>query len=241
MNALFVITSAVESRFGVYNPEQRLQMTLETIANVRDRVPGVKIAISEVSGNGLAQQYEDRLLEQVDVYLDFTTNDEVRRVYNNPSWYDNWDIVKNLTELTTFPIALEQLMINQELKGIDRIFKMSGRYQLNDRFDINFYNHDQAVNKIVIGKEVPSQFPFQVTGQSMQYMCRVLSWPTWMQEDMIRYYIDACNYMKDRLATGGYADIEHCLYYAMPKDRVLQLDEIGVYGNIAPNGHPIIN
>jgi hypothetical protein len=241
MNAMFVITSAVESRFGVYSPEQRLDMTLATIANVREHVPGAKIVISEVSGNGLSQQYEDALIEQVDVYLDFTTNSDVRKIYNNPHWYDNWDIVKNLTELSTFPFALEQLILNQELEGIDRVFKMSGRYLLNDKFDIDFYNQESVVNKIVIGKEVPSQFPFHVTGQSMQYMCRVLSWPTWMQEDMIRYYLNGCNYMKDRMLAGGYADIEHCLYYAMPKERVFQVEEVGVYGNIAPNGVPIVN
>lgn len=241
MNPLFIITSAVETRFGIYNAEQRLAMTLDTIANIRERVPNVKIVLSEVSGNGLRQEYEDALVEKVDVYLDFTSNELVRRIYNHPAWANNWDVVKNLTELSSFPVALEQLITHNELEGVDRVFKMSGRYLLNDKFDMSFYDSPEVQGKVVIGKSVPSQFPFEVTKQSMQYMCRVLSWPVAMQKDMIDYYNNGCRYMQERMQAGGYADIEHCLYYAIPKELVHEVEEVGVYGNIAPNGAPIVN
>jgi hypothetical protein len=238
---MFMVTSAVESRFGVYTPAQRLEQTLATISNLRKQVPGCQIVLSEVSGNGLQSQFEDALMDAVDVFLDFTNNTEVRGIYNEPRWYDNWDVVKNLTELTTFPQALHQVIQAGMLSDVDRVFKMSGRYLLNDKFDPVFYEKEEVANKVVIGRAVPSQFPPQVTGLSMQYMCRLLSWPSHMQEDMISYYINGCNYMKDRMMMGGYADIEHCLYYAIPKDLVYEVDEVGVYGNIAPNGAPIIN
>jgi hypothetical protein len=241
IRAMFMVTSAVESRFGIYSPQQRLDQTLATIANLRDRVPGCQIVLSEVSGNGLQSRYEEQLMDAVDVFLDFTNNTEVRGIYNEPRWYDNWDVVKNLTELTTFPQALHQVLQADLLGDVDRIFKMSGRYLLNDKFDLSYYEHSEVANKVVIGKSVPSQFPVQVTGLQMQYMCRLLSWPTHMQEDMISYYLTGCNYMKDRMMVGGYADIEHCLYYAIPKNLVHEVDEVGVYGNIAPNGHPIVN
>lgn len=242
MNTLVIVTSAVESRFGIYNADQRLAMTLETIANLRERVPGVKIVINEVSGNGISAEREAALLSACDIYLDFTTNHEVNWIYNNSAWYENWDIVKNLTELTTFPMSLQSLLDSGELEGIDRIFKMSGRYLLNDKFDLDFYSTDTVRSKIVIGKRVPSQFPAAVVGGlTEQYMARLLSWPTSMQKDMIDYYVNARDYMRERLRAGGYADIEHCLFYALPKERVHEVDEVGVYGTIAPNGHPIVN
>jgi hypothetical protein len=241
MKPMVIITSAVESRFGIYTAQQRLEMTLETVKNVRERVPGVKIAISEVSGGGLNTVYEDQLLDACDVYLDFTTNHEVNWIYSNTAWYDNWDIVKNLTELTTFPRALETIRDAGELKEINRIFKMSGRYLLNDKFDPEFYNTDAAKDKIIIGRRRPSQFPFQVTKLAEQYMARLLSWPVFMHGNMITYYNEARDYMRGRLEAGGYADIEHCLFHALPKDKVLELDEVGVYGTIAPNGAPIVN
>lgn len=241
MNALVIVTSAVESRFGIYNADQRLAMTLDTIKNLRERIPNVKIVVNEVSGNGLDATRESALLDACDIFLDFTTNKEVNWIYNNPAWYDNWDVVKNLTELTTFPLSLRSLLDSNELEGIDRIFKMSGRYLLNEKFDINFYSTDSVKDKIVIGKRVPSQFPFQVTRLAEQYMARLLSWPSSMHADMINYYVNARDYMRERMRAGGYADIEHCLFYALPKEHVLEVDQVGVYGTIAPNGQPIIN
>lgn len=241
MKTTFIVTSAVNSRFGVYTPEQRLDMTLQTLQCLRDRVPGCKIVISEVSGNGISQEMEDKLMDACDVYLDFTTNNEVNIIYNSPTWYNNWDIVKNLTELTTFPIALKTLLDAGEVDGQDRLFKMSGRYLLNDKFDLAMYEQEDFKDKIVIGKSVPSQFPYHVTELQMQYMCRLLSWPASRHKDMIDYYNVGRNYMVQRLAKGGYADIEHCLYYSIPSMFVKEVEEVGVYGNIAPNGAPIIN
>lgn len=241
MNTTFIVTSAVYSRFGIYTPEQRLAMTLDTLQCLRDRVPGCKIVVSEVSGSGISVVAEDKLSDACDVFLDFTTNTDVRAIYSNQSWYDNWDIVKNLTELSTFPVALKTLQDAGEIDGQNRIFKMSGRYLLNDKFDLGFYEQPEVKDTVVIGKEVASQFPQHVTGLDRQYMCRLLSWPNALHSDMIKWYENGRDYMKQRMSVGGYADIEHCLWYAIPKEHVTQVEEVGVYGNIAPNGMPIVN
>jgi hypothetical protein len=241
MKTTFIVTSAVNSRFGVYTPEQRLDMTLQTLQCLRDRVPGCKIVISEVSGDGIAQDMEDQLMDACDVYIDFSTNKEVNVIYTSPTWYNNWDIVKNLTELSTFPQALQTLLDSGEVEGQDRLFKMSGRYLLNDKFDLSVYEQDDVKDKIVIGKKVASQFPYAVTEMSMQYMCRLLSWPASKHADMIEYYKIARNHMVQRVAKGGYSDIEHSLCFSLPPSYVKELEEVGVYGNIAPNGAPIVN
>jgi hypothetical protein len=112
---------------------------------------------------------------------------------------------------------------------------------LNDQFNLDFYSTAEAKDKIVIGKRQPSQFSFQVTRLTEQYMARLLSWPVSMHNDMIAYYNTARDYMRERLKAGGYADIEHCLFYSLPKERVLEIEKVGVHGTIAPNGAAITN
>lgn len=241
MKTTFIVTSAVNSRFGIYTPEQRLDMTMRTLECLRQRVPECKIIINEVSGSGLSSSMENSLADACDVYVDFTTNSEVRFIYTAPQWHNNWDVVKNLTELTTFPQSLQTLWDAGEIQDQDRIFKMSGRYLLNDKFDLSLYEQDGIKDQVVIGKSVPSQFPLAVVGMTTQYMCRLLSWPVGRHLDMINYYNVGKHYMVDRMALGGYADIEHCLYHSIPRHIVHELQEVGVYGTIAPNGAPIVN
>lgn len=237
MKSAFVVTSAVQSKFGVYDPDQRLIQTLATIQVLRQKVPGCVVAVMEVSGGGLDERFENALLDHADYYVDFTTNDQVRDWYRS----DNWDVVKNITELHCFPQALMALDDQGAFNGVDRVFKMSGRYLLNDRFDYNLYSQPEVADKIVIGKAVPTHFPYAVTLQNMQYMCRVLSWPKSMHDYVVDAYWRAAAYMVDRLKYGGYADIEHCLYYAFDRSRVHEVDEVGVEGTIAPNGQAIVN
>jgi hypothetical protein len=237
MKSAFVVTSAVQSKFGVYNPDQRLIQTLGTIQRVRDVVPDCTIAVMEVSGAGLEPKYDEALVNASDYFVDFTTNSLVRDWYQS----DNWDVVKNITELHCFPQALSALKEQGAFDDVQRVFKMSGRYLLNDKFDYQFYNSPEAQGKIVIGKAVPSHFPYHVTLQNMQYMCRVLSWPVEMHDYVVDAYYRAAAYMVDRLKNGGYSDIEHCLYYAFDRALVHEVTEIGVEGTIAPNGQPIVN
>ncbi len=240
---LVLVTSAVETRFGIYTADQRLDMTLGTLRNLRERMPGCVIAISEVSGAGLQQKYEDALLEECDYYFDWTKDPGTNYIYSNKQWHDNWDVVKNLTELTTFPKVLKAITDQNLLEenGITRCFKMSGRYQLNDKFDLAQYESAEWKDRVIIGKRYPSQFPYEVTLLREQYMCRLLSWPTELHAGMTEWYSRGRDYMITRLNAGGYADIEHCLFYAIPQDVVHPVDEVGVFGNIAPNGAPIVN
>ena len=42
--------------------------------------------------------------------------------------------------------------------------------------------------------------------------------------------------MMTRLGEGGYIDIEHSLFACMPKELILELNTVGVEGNLGPNG-----
>jgi len=154
---------------------------------------------------------------------------------------DNWDIVKNSTEILCFGKTLRLCLEDGDFDGCDRIHKMSGRYILNAKFNESLPLYEKYADRIIIGEKYKSQFPPGVTGIDLQYMARLWSWPADITERIVKVYEDSLNYIAQRVTDGGYADIEHVLYKFLPADLVTEIPVLGVEGSIAPNGQPIQN
>jgi hypothetical protein len=231
----FIVTSAVNSKFGIYSPEERLAQTVITLQNIKFKIPDAKIIVMECAGTALTQSQSDTLENNCDLLLDFSQDPDVLAIYQS----DNWDVVKNSTEIMCFGRVLRMCQDDGDFEGIGRIHKMSGRYVLNDEFDLSVY--EQYKDQIIIGPKHQSQFPYQVTGIELQYMARLWSWPADQTERVIQVYNDSLSYIGQRVSQGGYADIEHVLYKFLPPELVQELPVLGVEGFIAPNGVPIKN
>jgi hypothetical protein len=230
----FMITSAINTKFGVFSAEQRLQQTKDTINSIAGRVAGVKIFLIEMSAIPLTQEQRSELALLVDDIIDFDDNQDVKDIFNGS---ENWDWVKNATEVMCFKQAIEQLQEQGEFAGIDRIHKISGRYVLSDAFDLTVF--DKNTDKIIVKQQMTSQFPHEVTLVNRQYMSRLWSWPTSLTEEVIKVYEDGFVYIAERIAAGGYCDIEHMLYKFLPQQHVHEVAKTGVSGNIGPNGQRI--
>lgn len=235
----FVVTSAINSKFGVFTPAERLTQTLDTITSIRSRVPMALVVVMECCGTPPTQDQHNQLVEASDLFIDYSRDSDVQALYDN----DNWDVVKNGTEIMVFSRLLNLLKKDQwfVLQGVDRIHKMSGRYVLNDLFDLETYEDSTNRDKIIIGPKYRSQFPIEVTQVPLQYMARLWSWPTTRLDEVIKVYEDSFVFFAERLAQGGYVDIEHVLYKFLNPDNVHEIQNIGVEGCIAPNGSPIKN
>lgn len=231
----FLVTSAVNSKFGIYNSDQRLLQTIITLQNVKFKVPNAKIIVMECAGTPLTETQSELIEQNCDLLLDFSRDPDVQAIYQS----DNWDVVKNSTEIMCFGRALRMCRDDGDFAGYDRIHKMSGRYILNDEFNLAVY--EQYSDKIIIGPKHKSQFPFQVTGIELQYMARLWSWPADKLDTVIKVYEDSLAYIGDRVSHGGYADIEHVLYKFLPSELVQEIPVLGVEGSIAPNGVAIKN
>lgn len=233
----FIVTSAINSKFGVFTPPQRLLQTFDTIASIKARVPGAKIIVMECAGTSVNEQQENLLRMNCDVFINCSNDEDVQALYDS----DNWDVVKNGTEIMCFSRVLSILQNEKMLDGIDRVHKMSGRYILNDMFDLELYEQLDLQNKIIIGPKHQSQFPIETTTVPLQYMARLWSWPNTMTKDVIDVYIQSFKFFAERLAAGGYVDIEHVLYKFLPVEHVHEVQNLGVEGKIAPNGAAIKN
>ena len=233
----FVVTSAINSKFGVYSPEQRLEQTLDTITSIRLRLPRTKIFVMECCGTPITDEQAAQLIKVSDGFINYDMDPDVVAMYDS----DNWDVVKNGTEIMCFGRALNKLKEADQFKDIDRIHKMSGRYILNDLFDPAMYDQSTNLDKIVIGPKFKSQFPPEVTQVPFQYMARLWSWPTSRLDEVIKVYEDSLVFFAERLSQGGYVDIEHVLAKFLNPEHVVEIQNLGVEGCIAPNGQPIKN
>ena len=227
----FMITSAINTKFGVFNSDQRLQQTKDTINSINGRVPAAKIYLIEMGAIPLTEQQRFELAVLVDGIVDFNDDQDVKDIFNGS---ENWDWVKNATEVMCFTQAIEQLREDGAFDDIDRIHKISGRYTLSDAFELSRY--DFYPDKIFVKQQMTSQFPHQVTLVDKQYMSRLWSWPVALTDEVIKSYEDGFTYIAWRISEGGYCDIEHMLYKFLPQQHIHEVAMTGVSGNIGPNG-----
>ena len=176
----FMITSAINTKFGVFTAEQRLQQTIDTINSINGRVPGAKIFLIEMAAIPLTDEQRDRLNPLVDGIMDFDEDPDVKDIFNGS---ENWDWVKNATEVMCFSQAIQGLEEIGAFGDVDRIHKISGRYTLSDAFNLDVY--DQHPDKIIVKKRMTSQFPYHLTLVDKQYMSRLWSWPVSINAEIV--------------------------------------------------------
>jgi hypothetical protein len=232
MNSLFILSSAINSKFGKFTPAERLQQTLDSIASVKQRWPSADICVVEMTGVPIPEDQVQAINAQVEYFFDCTRDPAVVDIYNST---DNWDIVKNTTEVMCFTNVLTKLLETGAIAEYDRVFKMSGRYLLTENFDPAYY--ESVTDRIVMLERKHSQFPPEVTGgKQFQYMSRLWSWPADVTEQVVDAYNDGFVAMAERYAEGGYFDIEHMLFAYLPQDLVTEIPRVGLRGLLGPNG-----
>lgn len=232
----FMVTSAINTKFGIFDSVQRLNQTIETVESIKARSPGSKIILLEMSAIPLTDEQRGKLISLADNFIDFTSDKSVIELFNST---DNWDVVKNVTEVLCFLQALVKLKDTNALQGIERVFKISGRYTLNDDFDIEYYKSYSVKTHIVIKEAKKSQFAYNLIKAEKQFMSRLWSWPTVLIDDIISVYQQTLFLMQQRILDGGYIDIEHSLYELLDHEKVIQKEIMGVEGNLGPTARKV--
>lgn len=229
---LFIISSAIQTKFGVYNIEQRLQQTYNTVKSVADRVKDPTICIVECSGIPLSQELSEVLQKMCHILVDNSKDKIIQDIHNNTP---NWDVVKTVCEMVCYKNAFDLLSENGHSQEHDRIYKLSGRYELNDNFNLKM--HERS-SKIILAKKRYSQFSHlgDMVGIKYQYPSRLWSWPQEHHELIRQFYSQCLEELDQRLPQNRFADIEHLMYEFLPKDLLKEVNKIGVEGRIGTNG-----
>jgi hypothetical protein len=227
MKNLFLLSSAINAKHGIYSPRERFNQTLATCVSIKKRCPNSDIIMVDGGLKPANESQIEKLSPYITDFMFYGDRLPVQEIQKST----NHDIVKNLIEIFMFTDVLD----GPDFSQYSRIFKISGRYTLNENFDVS-----KHVGPIVIRGPYTSQFPPHVTGGiELQYMSRLWSFDISQHEYVAEVYKKMYEHMKRRLDDGGYVDIEHLLYHHLDKNLVTNIEKIGVSGHIAPNGSEV--
>jgi hypothetical protein len=123
----------------------------------------------------------------------------------------------------------------------DRIFKLSGRYQVTDKFDIAKFSNANTKDKYVFKKAQPSWINPADTGVNTLLQTRLWSFTPAMLLNTMQLYKDIIETMVGLFNQNKYIDNEHAMSKFIPRDMLVELETVGLQGNIAPNGMMIID
>jgi len=148
MNNITLITSIIDTPNtplsytncrSIFNKEQRFEHTKKTILSIREKIPDNKIFLIECSQ--LTDSESIFFKENVDYFINImdTDNEKIIQRMFTPS--------KSMGEGTMTTIALWHLFNNSI--EFDNLFKISGRYWLNENFNYDLYDNNLSyIHKI---------------------------------------------------------------------------------------------
>jgi len=206
----FIITSTVATDFGTGD---RLEETLGTIESIRKRLDA-KIYLIDSS---VADWNEKPVKEAVDVFLrvsDSNTKNIIESGYGMP-------FIKSATEVYLMQIALDLMGSNA-----GRIYKISGRYRLNDDFS------SHSGQNFTFLPAMGTSIPFDKCYTDGMLMTRLYSFPGEFRTYFANVLTQVSKYLWSTYSKGGLTDIEHGLYKHIGVDLCKFVSPIGVEGRI---------
>lgn len=221
-DGIFYVTSAVcvNGRLSIFSDEERFEQTVNTIKSIQKYCPNSQIYVVDVSSEEGYEKYLDKISETGANVLYIGDHPIVREYSKNG--------MKSQGELTALILFLE--WFEQNKVEAKRIYKISGRYELNDNFKLGL----EYKNSFVFLKSVDSWMPEEIqnaTGIKKFFETRLYH----MDYNLFPLYkksvydmLETCNKYN--------VNIEHSIYHVLKDKNVVELDKVGLSGRIAPSG-----
>lgn len=245
MKNIVLLTSALYTNYGIYNPQERIKQTLETAKSAKKYIPGAVIIL--VDNSKVDVQNDDsaeinELIDTVDYYIDNSDDVDIQYFHNN---VQNYDIGKNAMEAMGLHKALVYIdsdpAIKAEFDSAARVFKLSGRYLVTDKFDITAFDNPGTKGKYVFKRAQPAWINPQDTGVTTLLQTRLWSFSPELLMPTIQMYQKIIENMINLFNQSKYIDNEHSMSKFIPRDQLVELETVGLTGNIAPNGMMVID
>lgn len=229
MTRLYLVTSAIHTPFGIYHPQERLYQTLATLHTIKTKDPGARILLIEAGAKNLTQNELSVLQPYMSDFVNLTQHPKVIKVHEN---VQRQDVIKNIIE--AFILQFTLTLIQDKKNDFSRIFKVSGRYLLQESF--NAQTHEIFTGKYIFKESDPSPLKRLNIGFDRGYQTRLWSMcPTLFDETLV-FLQKAQECMVQWTSPTFYMDLEHITYALLSPNKIVTQRKIGVGGRLAPNG-----
>lgn len=237
---LFLVGSAInhfkEDDLSAFKSEERFQQTLDTIQSIKNKVPDAYILIYEGSETPIKDEYKEKFIEKSDLFLEFGNDPYMKSLYENlhrdP---DKFTFVKSMLECRCLELVLNHMREHNIFNDATRVFKLSGRYQLNEYFDIDDYKTRFLTNKYVMKYyDYNERFEDIDNIYSLLYGCKgsivtgLWSFDRFLFNDIFSVLQRSFQYMERAIQLTAGIDIEHSFYHFINRDDIINVPVLGL-------------
>lgn len=240
MKTTFIVTSAMITNLGVYDPLSRMQQTYQTMDSIQSKFPDAKILLVEAGDikiRGVQDSIWADLRDRATAYLDLTDDETLQYLKTLPVSHNREmggpsGLIKSMSECVAFHQALikiRDVAALADLKNVDRIFKLSGRYALSPMFNPTDWDH-------------PGQYVFKQRTRSWMpeggylFQSRLWSFDAALLDQTIASYEVMMTDLEQLAEANKYMDVEHLLFKHIGPDHSKELEYTHCMGTMAPNG-----
>ena len=237
---LFIISSAINhfcgDKLSRFSTQERFEQTIETINSIKNAAPNSKICLFEISNTKLSDEHIDEIKNSVDLFVELYNNETIIALYDTfTKFEDLFQYGKSLFEMYGMMQTLHIIEDKFGCENINRIFKISGRYLLNQEFDINQYDSiflkDKYIAKCIkySNFEPNTNAHFHIYQNKGQLVTGLWSFDASLIYETIDLLEKSFNYLQILLMYGDGNDIEHSLYHFINKEKLIDCDTLGIY------------
>ena len=207
---IIIITSSLKPFSSNIPDDTRREQTLQTISSVRKHFPKDLVILSDTSREIITES-ESSVFSKCDYIINFGigSNSYAYTVHKMKSFSESYMLLETLEHIKTL-----------NLKGINRIFKLSGRYAINSDFNIDAHNKK---DKYVFKKATKTWMNPIMNGATHCFQTRFFS----LDYSLIDDYISI---LKNNISMLQHLDTEHAHFINIKKQNLHEIDIMNVEG-----------
>lgn len=214
-----MVPCTVNTVHGIFNPTERFAQLLETFPSIRKKVPNSKIVFIDNSLEPLTLTQRSLIESQVDVFIQYQHNLFSTLVNTN-------GLHRGLGELLMYEKALIAMKENNIIGK--RIFKITGRYQLADTFDIQAYDNPILKSKYTF-KVNTWRLNMDTTPKDEKFF-ETRFWS--LCHTLYDEYLITMQHIFENIMANLHC-IEMANYQCIPHDKIIPIQKLHIFGYLS--------